>query len=221
MELTAEKRQESGKKVRHLRKENKIPAVMFGKGLESVSLSLNYLDFDRLYKEAGETNLIDLNYNSESHKVLIKEVQYDPISDKIIHVGFYKPDLTEKVEVNVPVEVIGEEENDLIKSGEAVVLVLLQEITISALPTELKDAFVIDVSKLTEVGAAVTVAQLDYDREKVEIVDVEKDEAVVRLDYAQMAEEEEEVSEEELIEGIEATEETEKDEEEAEDTAES
>jgi large subunit ribosomal protein L25 len=210
MELTAEKRQETGKKVKHLRTENKIPAVMFGKGIESVPLTITYLDFERVLKEAGETNLIDLQFAKETHKILIKEVQYDPVSDKITHAGLYKPDLTEKVEVNVPVEVVGEEENELIKSGEAVALILLHEITISALPTELKDTFVVDISGLTEIGAAVTVAGLEYDKEKVEIVGIEETEAVVRLDYAQMAEEEEEeVSEEELIEGIEATEEVE------------
>ena len=79
--------------------------------------------------------------------------------------------------------------------------------TISALPTELLNEFVVDVSKIAEIGEGISIGDLDYDKEKVEIVDLEKDEMVVKLDYPMEEEEEEEVSEEELIEGIEATEE--------------
>jgi large subunit ribosomal protein L25 len=210
MELTGEKRQKKGKKVKHIRRLGKLPAVIFGKGADSQEVTVDYLAFEKVWKEEGETNLIDLNVEETISKVLIKEVQYHPVSDKITHVSFHKPDLTEKVEVNVPVEITGEEDNELIKSGEAVALVLIQEITIRALPTELKDAFVVDVSKLTEMGAGVTVAELDYDPEKTEVVDIDETETVVRLDHAQMAEEveEEEISEEELIEGMEATGET-------------
>jgi large subunit ribosomal protein L25 len=215
MEITGQKRLEKGKKVKHLRNQNLLPGVIFGKGMESEDITIGYTDFRKVFEEVGETNLIDLNIESENYKVLVRDFQTDPLSDKFTHVSFYKPNLTEKVEVNVPVEVVGEEENALVKSGEAVVLTLLQEIPISALPTELKDSFIVDVSNLAEIGEGITVGQLDYDKEKVEIMDIEEEELVVKLDHAQMAEEEEtEVSEEELIEGMEATAEAEETDEE-------
>jgi len=198
MELIAQKREKFGKKTNSLRKQRQLPAVMFAKGIDSVSITLDHNSFVKIFNEAGETSLVDL----------VIDVSMSPI-----HVGFHKVNLKEKITAEIPVEVIGEEENELVKSGQALVLVLLNEIAVEALPTDFPSAFVIDVSKITEVGEAVTVGDLQYDREKVEVLDYDDDEQVVKLDYAVMAEVEEEVSEEEAIEGIEATEEAEKTEE--------
>ncbi|KKS16981.1 MAG: 50S ribosomal protein L25 [candidate division WWE3 bacterium GW2011_GWA1_41_8] len=213
MELIAQKREKFGKKTNSLRKQRQLPAVMFAKGIDSVSITLDHNSFVKIFNEAGETSLVDLVIDGKNEKVLVKDVQLDPVSMSPIHVGFHKVNLKEKITAEIPVEVIGEEENELVKSGQALVLVLLNEIAVEALPTDFPSAFVIDVSKITEVGEAVTVGDLQYDREKVEVLDYDDDEQVVKLDYAVMAEVEEEVSEEEAIEGIEATEEAEKTEE--------
>ena len=214
MELIAQKREKFGKKTESLRKQRQLPAVMFAKGIDSVPVTLDYISFVKVYNEAGETSLVDLVIDGKKEAVLVKDVQLDPVSMVPIHVGFHKVNLKEKITAEIPVEVIGEEENELVKSGEALVLVLLNEITVEALPMDLPSAFVVDVSKITEIGEGVTVGDLQYDRSNVEIVDNEDDEDVVKLDYAQMAEVEEEVpvSEEEAIEGIEATAEGEKEE---------
>ena len=208
MQLKAEKRKILGKNTKHIKREGKIPAVIFGKGMESVSLSLGYNEFDKTFKKAGETDLIDIEADNEKFKVLIKDVQNDPVSGKFIHVGFYKPDLTIKTEAQVPVTVIGEENNDLIKNGTGIALQLLQEITVEALPQDIPHEFTIDVSSLSEIGQGVTISQLEYDREKVSIPDIDPEEMVVRMDEIAVEEEPEEaVSEEEAIAGLEATEE--------------
>ncbi len=220
MELTSTKREKTGKKVKEIRRNSEIPAVVFGNEIESTSISVNFIDFEKLYKKAGETALIDLKVGSHTHKVLINDVQNDPISSKIIHVSFYKPNLKEKTEVEVPVEIIGEENNGMLKSGAALLLILHQELRVSALPTDLPEKFEIDVSKLTNVGDTVTIEQLSYDREKVEIVDLESDEVVVRIDVPEMeTEEDTTVTEADAIAKMEATAEA-KDEEESEDSEE-
>ena len=209
MELVAQKRQEIGKKIKDIRKERKIPAVMFGREIDSVPLTLDLNSFIKVYQEAGETSLVELKLEDAKESVLIKDVQLDPITSLPIHVGFHKVNLKEKINAEIPVEVVGEEENELVKTGEAFVLVLLNEISVEALPTDLPSDFTVDVSGLQEIGDGITVGQLNYDRDKVEITDNEEGDYVVRLDYAQMEEEpeEEEVSEEEAIAGVEATEE--------------
>ncbi|NMB91725.1 50S ribosomal protein L25 [candidate division WWE3 bacterium] len=208
MQLKAEQRERLGKANKYIRRENKIPAVIFGRGMGSVSITLNYNDFNKVYQESGETDLIDIACGNNKYKVLIKDVQFDPVSDKISHVGFYKPDLTEKIEAQVPVEVIGEDVNELIKSGAAIALQLLQEITVEALPEDLPHEFRIDVSSINELGKGITIADLDYDRSKVSIPDLDPTEVVVRIDEVTVEEEPvEEVSEEEAIAGLEATEE--------------
>lgn len=216
MELIATKREKTGKKVKQIRRALEVPAVLFGNEIESTNITVAFIDFGKLYKKAGETTLVDLKVENQIYKVLINDVQVDPVSGKVIHVSFYKPNLKEKTEVEVPVEVIGEENNPLLKSNAAILLLLHQEIRVSALPSDLPESFIIDVSKLENIGDVVTVGQLDFDKEKVEIADLENDEVVVRMDSPQLEEvEETPETEEEAISKMEATAET-KDEEESE-----
>lgn len=215
MELNGKKRQEIGKTVKNLRREGLIPAVVFGNAIESTAVVVNSIEFGKVFAQAGETHLVDLNLEDANYKVLTKDLQFDPISGKVIHVSFYKPNLSEKTEVEIPVELVGEETNPLVKSGEGVVLQLMNQILVKALPADLPDHFEIDVSTLTEMGAGVTIGELNYDRSKVEIVDYEDDELVVKIDSAKMAEEvAEEVDEAAAIENLEATKEKKAEEEE-------
>lgn len=209
MELIGQKRQTIGKAVKSLRKQGLIPAVVFGNEIEPDSIVLNQMAFAKLFSKVGETSLVDLKIDDKTYKVLINDVQFDPISDKIIHAGFYKPNLKEKTEVHIPVKVIGEETNPFIKSGEAVALQLMNEILVRALPSDLPEAFIIDVAQLTKVGEAITVGQLSFDKSKVEIMHLDEDELVVKLDNAVMAQTVEDtaaeaLSEQEAIEKLEA-----------------
>jgi large subunit ribosomal protein L25 len=209
MEITAEKREKLGRQTKVLRAEDFIPGAIFGKGMETIPITLNLLDFEKVLEAAGETELVDVKVKgNKDHKVLVKEVQYDPITDKIIHVGLYQPDLTEEINADIPVEIVGEEENPLVKSEEGMVLVLMDEIPVKSLPTDLPRNFKVDVSGIEEIGDGVVVGQLEYDKEKVEIVDLEDDALIVKIDYAEMEEEpEEEITEEEALAELEVTEE--------------
>ena len=208
MQIQAKKRETLGKKNKYVRRSGEVPAVVFGKGMESVNLSVDYNTFDKAFKQAGETDLIDIVTEKDKYKVLVKDVQYNPVTSRISHASFYKPDLTIKTEAQVPVEIIGEENNELIKSGTAISLQLIQEVTVEALPEDIPHSFIIDVSGLTEIGQGFSISQLDYDREKVSIPDIDPEEMVVRIDEIVVQEEEPEVapiSEEEAIAGLEAT----------------
>ena len=207
MELIAEKREKLGKASKSLNKKGFMPAVIFGKGLESQSITVSQVEVEKAYNAGGETTLIDIKIGNETEKVLFKEMQEDPLTGKIIHVGFYKPNLTEKTEAQVPVEVIGEENNEFLKAGGAIVLVLANEIAVEALPMDLPHAFVVDVSTM-QIGDVVTAGQLSYDTSKVSLVDLEPGDMVIKLDkIEEQVEEEAPVSEEEALEKIEATEE--------------
>lgn len=218
MELIAEKREILGKKVKKIREERKIPGVIYGKNFESIPLTIDLNGFIKTFKEAGETTVVDLVFNGSKESVLIKDIDFHPVTSQITHVGFYKVDLTQKITAEVPVEIVGEEENELIKNGQALVLTLHTTVEVEALPTDLPHAFEVNVSGLAEIGDSITVSELKYDRDKVSVPGLEEDELIAKLDYAEIqeVEEEEEVSEEELIEGIEATEEGGKDDEESE-----
>ena len=208
MELIAEKRQELGKKNKKIRRERKLPAVMFGKGLDSVPLTLDYQKFEKLYKQAGESTLVDLVIDTEAPvKVLITEVSTHPVTDKLLHANLHKVNLKEKITAAVPIEIVGE--SPVVKSGEGLLLVLLHEVEVEALPSDLPHHIQVDISGLTQVEQGIVIKDLVIDRSKVEIKDQEDDELVVKIDYPQMAEEVAEVApvtKAELVAGVEATE---------------
>ncbi|MBD3365869.1 50S ribosomal protein L25 [candidate division WWE3 bacterium] len=217
MQLIAEKREQFGKKAKRIRQDRKVPAVIFGPDIDSIPITIDNNEFVRIYREAGETTLVDIAVEGvkEPYKVLIKELQLNPVNYSVLHASFYKVNLKEKTTADIPVVIEGDQEIDLVKKGEALVLTQLNEITVSALPMNLPREFVLDVSGFEEIGDSLTVADLEFDEDKVEVVEHGTEDIVAVLDYATIEEEEEEeaLTEEELIEGLEATEEREEGEE--------
>lgn len=210
MQLAAKKREVFGKKTKELRRNRQIPGVVFGQKSDSFSITLQTNDFIKVYDKVGETNLIELKIDGDTRNVLVKSVQKHPVSSEILHVDLYEVNLKEKVTASIPVEIVGDEDIELVKAGEALPLVLLNEIDVEALPTDLPDKFVVDISSLKDVDDAISISQLNYDRTKIEILDQEEDALVVKLGHAGQEEiEEHNVSEEELLANIEATKESE------------
>jgi len=212
MEIIAKKREIVGKSVKNLRYQGLTPAVIIGKGLKSIDITINKNDFIRLYNKAGETTLIDLKIEGlGSQKVLVKDVTYNPVTDILQHVTFYKPNLKEKITANIPLEFINKDLNPLIKNNEAVLITLFDEVEVTALPADLPHSFEIDVSNLTKIGDGITVEQITIHSNKVEITNPELGQLIVKLDYAiQEQQDEVEVSEEEAILNLENSKETSK-----------
>lgn len=187
MKLTATKRVVLGKKVKTLRKAGQVPAVIFGKGEESLPIAVNLKEFQKVYKEAGEATLVDVEVEKgEARKVLITGVDRDPLSDEIIHADLHAVKLTEKITAKVPLAIVGE--SLIVKGGKAILLELLPEIEVECLPTDLPTKIEVNVSLLTEIGQGVRVSDLNLNREKIAIKH-NPEEWIVRTDYAEMKEE--------------------------------
>lgn len=185
--LHAQERDILGKKVKKLRRDGQLPGHVFGKGVETEHVSVDTKIFLKTFAQAGETGLIDLKIGAEKIRpVLVREVQHDPISGSPIHVDFYQVNLTEKVKVPVPLELVGEEPES-VKLGETIVLQTLSEVEVEALPTDLVEKIEVDISSLKNVDDAISIAQLAYDREKLTI-QAEQEEIVVKLAPAVSAE---------------------------------
>jgi large subunit ribosomal protein L25 len=205
--LVAEKRELLGRKVKRLRAEGELPANIYGRKVKSLAVKIPYDKFEKVYKEEGETGLIEINIGKTKRPVLVHNVQTDPVTDKFIHVDFLQVDLKQKVTADVPVEIVGESPAE--KQGLGVVVQQIDEIEVEALPTDLPERFEVDISNLEEVDSAVYVKDLKVDKKKVEIK-VDPEEIIVKVEPPR--EEEEEVppqAEEEVIEGEEETEERE------------
>lgn len=205
MELKAEKRKIQGKRVKRLRREEKIPAILYGGEGKSQPLTLKRPEFEKVYQEAGESTLIDLDVDGKKEKVLIADVQYDPLG-KLLHADLQRVRAGEKLTATVAIEVEGE--SPVVKSGEGILLTLLDEVEVECLPRDLPSEIKVNISNLTEVGQGIEVKNLSIDTSKVKILDHEPDELVLKIDYPEMEEEEEvAVPEEEAVAAVEAVEE--------------
>lgn len=202
MELKAEKRKVLGKKVKALRRGGVLPAILFGgeEGATPVELDLNI--FRRIYKKAGESTLLDLDLGGKKEKILITDVQRDPLG-KLLHADLRRIEAGEKITTTVPIEIIGE--SIPVKAGEGVLLTLLDEVEVECLPQNLPQKIAVDISNLTEVGTGIALKDLPIDQSKVAIVGHEPEELVVKIDFPQEEEvEEAAVTEEEAVAEVEA-----------------
>lgn len=187
LSLNAQERIILGKKVKNLRQDGKLPGHVFGKGIDSEAVTVLAKDFLKTFHQAGETGLVDLKIGSEKVRpVLIREVQYDPITGNPVHIDFYQVNLKELVKVSVPVVQIGEQP-EAVHLGEAIVLQTVNEVEVEALPSDLPEKIEVDISLLKNIDDEITIGQLNYDRSKLTI-HTDQEEIVVKLAPAISAE---------------------------------
>lgn len=153
--LQATLRSETGRQVNQLRKQGFIPATVYGKQLESLSVSLPLASFIKVYDKTGETGLITLSLDGKSLPVLVHTVQIDPVNEQLLHVEFHQVNLKQKVKTNVPLVLIGEA--PVVSEKKGTLLLLLNEIEVEALPADLPDKLEINTELLTEVGQEIKV----------------------------------------------------------------
>ncbi|NQT06388.1 MAG: 50S ribosomal protein L25 [Candidatus Omnitrophica bacterium] len=162
IKLQAEIREEIGKnKLKIVRKADYIPACLYRAGKEAFNLKVNKSALhDVLHTKAGENVIIDLTIESQKGKtrpVIMKEVQYHPIKDDVLHIDFNEISLTEKIKVNVPVAAKGEAEE--VKKESGIIEHVMWEVEIECLPTQIPEKIEVDVSHL-KIGDAIFVKDL-------------------------------------------------------------
>ncbi len=156
--LICEPRAKFGKQNRALRKSGFVPANIYGEGMEPVSVSLKEKDFMIAFKQAGETSIIECEIGGEKIPTLISDIAIHPVLDKVLHVDFRKVNLKKKVEVEVPVVLIGE--SLAVKTMGGVLLQQMNEIEIVALPQSIPTNIQIDISVLKEIGSEIKIQDL-------------------------------------------------------------
>lgn len=156
--LQATKRTLIGKKVKKLRKEGSLPAIVYGKDFKSRSVQVNLKEFQEIYKTAGETGIVELGLDRETLPILIHNIHYHPMTAQPLHADFYKVNLKEKVSASIPLEVVNEAPAVVNKIG--VLLNILSEVAVEALPTDLPEKIEVDITGLTEINSVVKVSDL-------------------------------------------------------------
>ena len=175
--LNAQKRTLIGRKVKQLRKRGQLPASVYGKKVASISITVGIEDFERVFSEAGETGLVELQINNQTHPVLIKNIQLHPVNGKPLHIDFYQVDLKEKVKARVPLKIISAAPAVEQKIG--ILLQLFDELEVEALPTNLPEHIEVDISRLEKIDDVIKVGDLVLPSDVLVLSD--KDQELVKI----------------------------------------
>ncbi len=157
--LKAQKRELMGKKVRSLREKKLIPAVVYGHGFGNQNLAVDYLPFEKVYRQGGESSLIDLIIDDQKPvKTLIQEVQTDPLTGRFIHVDFRQVKMTEKITAEILLKFINE--SKAVKELGGVLVKSLDKIKVRSLPQDLVHEIEVDISPLNTFEDVIYVRDL-------------------------------------------------------------
>lgn len=195
--LHVQDRIEMGKKASKMRKSGQIPANIFGEGSPSLAVSMSKSSAIKFLNTAGESGLVYLSLESQKKEipVLIEEIQHNGLTGDPLHISFKRVNLKEKVQAEVPVEIIGE-----VNIPDANIILTQDTLEVEALPADLPEKITVDISGLTEVGQSLHLADAQYDREKVMVI-LTEEELEAPLVIVQEVKEEVEVAPEETTEG--------------------
>ena len=167
MKLSVKKRDIHGKKVKNLRAQGLVPAVIYGKHVEAESISCVKNDLLKVYKASGYSTPVELTGDVD-HLVLINSLQLDPVSDEIISADFLAVSRTEKVAAKIPVVTFWE--SQLEKLNEGKIMLIKDEVEVEAFPQDLPSKFEVDISVLETVNDVFFVKDLKVS-DKVTILD--------------------------------------------------
>jgi len=185
--------------ARDLRLNRKIPAVVYGKKQETISIVFDYSDFLRIFRKSWESQIIELDLEGEKIEVLVHEIQKEPISGDFTHIDFYAITRWEKLTTHIHLNFVGESEAGKLW---AVIEELTKELEVKCLPKDLVASFEVDLSRLAKVGDSIKVSDLEIDS-KFEIMNTPNDiivHAVAPKVYVEETTTEEVTTEEETTE---------------------
>jgi len=166
--LKSKIRKEVGKNLNSFRKQGLIPAVVYGHKIKPQSIWVNYLEFKKVFDQAGESTVIELDIDGKSKaSVLVHDFQTNPVSDKFSHIDFFQIRMDEEIETEVPIEFFGE--SPAIKELGGIFVKNIDAITVKCLPGNLPHEFKIDISKIKTFEDHLKISDLEIP-EKVEIL---------------------------------------------------
>ncbi len=202
--IKAEIRAESQKNNNELRLQDKIPAVVYGNKIKTTPLVFEYNSFKKAYNEAGESTIIMLEVQGKKRGVLVKEIQYHPVTDKIIHADLYEVDMLKKITTFVPLQFFGQ--SKAVKDEGGTLVASIDEIEVECLPKDLPKEIKVDISPLATFENVIKISDLDIPQ-GVEVT-LDKKEVVATVTPPRSEEELKELEEEvkEDVKGVEGVE---------------
>ena len=203
LSLAAEPRELIGKKVANLRREGRLPAVVFGHGEGSENVSLDYHEFELLRRKAGQNALIDLSvHGKKARPVLVHGVQVHPVHRRPLHVDLFLVRMTEELTVDVPLVPIGT--SNAIENLNGTLMHQLESVKVKALPDHLPQSIEYSIESLIDFDAVVKVSDLTIPDDVTLLTD--PDEVVAKVLASRLQAEEAALEAEEAVAAAETAE---------------
>lgn len=171
VKLSVETRNVFGRKTNKGRREGLIPAVVYGRGVDTQSLWIKTLDFKRLLQKSGESTMISLEIDGKNNRnVIIYELQEDPVTGNLRHVDFFQVRMDEEIETEVELVYVNEEEIPAVKELGGVLVKNMDNVMVKCLPGNLPSKIEVDVSTLKTFDDHIYIKDLDIsDKVKIDI----------------------------------------------------
>jgi large subunit ribosomal protein L25 len=200
--LAAEPREITGKAVKHLRTAGRLPAVVYGHGVESTNVTVSAHDFDQLRRHVGPNALIDLSVDGKkAEPVLIQGVQIHPVNRRALHADLFLVKMTEELTVDVPLVATGH--SHAVDQLNGTLLHPTETVRVKALPDHLPQSIEYSIDSLVDFDASIYVRDLSIPDDVTLLTD--PDEIIAKVQAPRIEVEEEPVVEEgEELEGEEA-----------------
>lgn len=157
--LKAASREETRKKIKRLKKQGKIPAVLYGHKIKPKNLWLDWTEFEKAYKLAGESTLIDLAVDqAKPVKVLIQDCQADPLTNQFNHVDFHQVRMDEKIHTEISLKFSGEA--PVVKELGGILVTNIHALAVTCLPQDLVHEIEVDLSSLKGLADVIHVSDI-------------------------------------------------------------
>ena len=166
--LKAERRDVIGKQVKAMRREGKLPAVIYGRHTDPISVSLDAHNASLVLGRLTSSSLVTIDLDGKEYPALVREKQRDYIKNRLLHVDFLTVSLTETLRASVAVNLVGV--SAAVKDFNAVLVTNLQSLEVECLPADLPERIDVDISVLARPGEGIRVRDVKVP-DKVRLLD--------------------------------------------------
>ena len=185
--INAVKRTVKGRQVGAMRREGKLPGVIYGHHFDSTPITMDLRETTHILNKLTGSSLVTVSIEGLEQIALVQEKQRDVVTGKLLHVDFWAVSMTEKIRTSVGIEIVGT--SPAVKNFNGFVTTGIEEIEVECLPQDLPEKVTIDISSLDKLGASIHVRDINLG-DKVNVLD-DADMMVVIITSGAIAEEEE------------------------------
>jgi large subunit ribosomal protein L25 len=206
IQIKAEHREMTGKKVKQLRNEGKLPGVIYGKKIEPMNIVMDLKEVTKQLRSVSSSTIVDIVLDGKKYPAILRGKQRHPLKDIVMHVDFQAVSMDAKLRVNVPIVLVGE--SPAVASFRAILTTGVENLDIEVSAANMPESFEVDITKLDEIGDSVSVKDLDID-DDITVYTNEDDMIVVLTGMSMASAEPTADSEESEEDGMEESEESE------------